>query len=145
MKKVFLIIVGILILIQFIRFEQNDSTEYLDDFVTTVNVPEDVLKILKKSCMDCHSNYTKYPWYNKIAPVSWYLSSHVNEGKEYLNFSKWSSYNKNQKGHILKGLEEELLSKRMPTLSYLLVHEEAKMTDEEYQAVLKWTKSLKVE
>jgi heme-binding protein len=66
-----------------------------------MEIPEDVKNILKNSCADCHSNYTKYPWDSGIAPVSWYLAQHVNMDKEHFNFSEWNVYNKNQKTHII--------------------------------------------
>lgn len=145
MKKVLLGIIVVFILIQMIRPNKNDSRNNINDISTVISVPEDVKLILKASCNDCHSNFTKYPWYNEIAPVSWYLARHVNKGKEHLNFSEWAVYNKNQKEHILKDLKEVLKSHKMPLSSYLLLHDEAKMTQEEYKIVLNWVKSINVD
>jgi len=142
MKKVVVGILVGLILIQFIRPEKNDSKIEKNDISTVMQVPEEVQKIIKNSCADCHSNYTKYPWYSEVAPVSWYLAQHVNEGKEHLNFSEWAAYNNDQKNHILKDLEEELEEHKMPLKSYLILHEEAKMTKNEYEIVLNWVKTI---
>jgi len=108
MKKVLIAVVVILVLIQFIRPEKNSSIENKNDISTVLQVPEDVKEIIKTSCADCHTNNTKFPWYSEIAPVSWYLAQHVNEGKEHLNFSEWAAYNKNQRNHVLKDIIEEL-------------------------------------
>jgi hypothetical protein len=86
----------VFILIQFIRPEKNNSKDETNDITTVMQVPESVKQIIKTSCADCHSNNTKYPWYSEIAPISWYLAQHVNEGKEHLNFSELAAYNKDQ-------------------------------------------------
>ncbi|MFK5959345.1 MAG: heme-binding domain-containing protein [Lutibacter sp.] len=142
MKKVLLGILVVIILIQFIRPEKNDSNDKTSDITTVMEVPDNVNQIIKTSCLDCHSNTTMYPWYSEIAPVSWYLAQHVNEGKEHLNFSEWAAYNKDQKNHILKDLKEELEDHEMPLKSYLILHKDAKMTKKQYETVLNWVKTI---
>jgi len=142
MKKVLLGILVVIILIQFIRPEKNDSAIATNDISNAVLIPEEVKEIIKTSCADCHSNKTIYPWYSEIAPVSWYLAQHVNEGKEHLNFSEWTAYNKNQKSHILKDLEEELEDHEMPLKSYLIIHKDAEMTQNQYETLLNWVKTI---
>ena len=143
MKKVMLGLLILLILIQFIRPEKNDSGDYTNDYTSVMQVPDNVKEIIKTSCADCHSNFTKYPWYSEIAPVSWYIAQHVNEGKEHLNFSEWMRYNKNQKDHIIQDLEEELEGFEMPLKSYLLIHKDAILTKDQYKILLAWVKTLK--
>lgn len=145
MKKILLGILIIIILIQLIRPEKNISSESINDISTVMDVPENVQEIIKTSCADCHSNTTKYPWYSEIAPVSWYLASHVNDGKKHLNFSEWASYNKNQKEHIIKDLKKELKSKEMPLNSYLWIHKEAVVSPEQYKILLDWVQTIKVD
>jgi len=142
MKKVVLGILGVLILIQFIRPEKNISSNELNSITTIMEVPNEVKQIIKTSCADCHSNATIYPWYSEIAPVSWYLAQHVNEGKEHLNFSEWTAYNKNQKSHIIKDLEEVLEDIEMPLKSYLILHKDAEMTQKQYETLLNWVKTI---
>lgn len=145
MKKILLGILVVLILIQFIRPEKNSSTIETNDIFMVIEVPKEVKEIIKTSCADCHSNTTKYPWYNNIAPVSWILAHHVNEGKEHLNFSEWMTYNNNQKKHIIKHLKEELKEKGMPLESYLWIHKDAKMTEVQYETMLNWVNSIPLE
>lgn len=145
MKKTLLGILIVIILIQFIRPEKNVSPEVVNDISTVMNVPENVQEIIKTSCADCHSNTTKYPWYSEIAPVSWYLASHVNDGKKHLNFSEWAAYNKNQKEHIIKDLKKELKSREMPLNSYLWIHKEAVVSPEQYKTLLDWVQTIKVD
>lgn len=143
MKKIVLIILAVFILIQFVRPEKNNSQNETNSIEIVMEVPTEVQQILKTSCNNCHSNNTAYPWYSEIAPVSWYLASHVNEGKEHLNFSEWALYNENQKNHIIEDLLEELEEKKMPLKSYLIVHENAKMTAEQYKILINWVKTIK--
>ncbi len=145
MKKRLIGIFLVLLLIQLIRPERNDSNNELNGISSAMHVPENVKQIIKTSCADCHSNNTKYPWYSEIAPISWYLAYHVNEGKEHLNFSEWMAYNKDQKNHILKDLDEELTAHEMPLKSYLIVHIDAVMTKNQYDILLNWVKTISSE
>lgn len=145
MKKILLGFLIVFILIQFIRPDKNISNENINDISTVMVIPEDVQEIIKTSCADCHSNTTKYPWYSEIAPISWYLASHVNDGKKHLNFSEWTTYNNNQKEHILKDLNKELKSKEMPLNSYLWIHKDAKLSAEQYTILLDWVKTIKID
>ena len=61
-----------------------------------------------------------------------------------MNFSEWTLYNKNQKEHILKDLEEVLQTKEMPLVTYLKMHEEAMLSEEEYEIFYNWVKTLEV-
>ena len=145
MKKVLFAILAVFILIQFIRPEKNDSKNETNAISTVMEIPVEVNKIIQTSCADCHSNSTKYPWYNEIAPASWYLAQHVKEGKEHLNFSEWTTYNKDQQEHLLKDLKEVLNEREMPLESYLLIHKDAKLTENQHQILYDWVKTIKVE
>jgi len=142
MKKIILGFLVVIILIQFIRPKKNTSNSEINSITTVMEVPNEVQQIIKTSCADCHSNKTNYPWYSEIAPISWYLAQHVNEGKEYLNFSEWTTYNKNQKSHIINDLEEVLIDAEMPLKSYLLIHTEAELTQNQYETLLNWVKTI---
>ena len=145
MKKLFLIVLAVFILIQFIKIEKNDSKNEMNAISTVMEVPVEVNKIIQTSCADCHSNSTSYPWYSEIAPASWYLAQHIKEGKEHLNFSEWTTYNKDQKEHIIKDLKEVLNEREMPLKSYLLIHKDAKLTENQYQILYDWANALKIE
>lgn len=145
MKKVLLGILVVFILIQFARPKKNDSRNNVNHISTIIEVPDEVNLILENSCNDCHSNFTNYPWYNEVAPISWFLAQHINDGKEHLNFSEWTVYNKNQKEHIIKDLKDVLKKHTMPLNSYLQKHDEAIMTNEQYETLLNWVKTINVE
>lgn len=97
-----------------------------------------VLDQLRKSCFDCHSNQVQFPWYSKLAPSSWLLADHINEGKSHLNFSEWDDYSNREKIGLLEEIKDEVGSGKMPLKSYLLIHRDAKLNAEEISALLRW-------
>src|ERR1700750_880468 len=85
-------------LIQFIPIDRvNKPVDKAANFVEAKKTPEKIRDLIKGACYDCHSNETVYPKYAYLAPISWSVKSHVNEGREHLNFSIWGSYNKELK------------------------------------------------
>jgi len=135
MKKLALIILLILIGIQFVPYDvPADVPSKAED---AIEVPENIQAILKRSCFDCHSNHTTYPWYSNIAPVSWFTKGHVKEGREKMNFSTWAMYDNEKK---LKYLEKipKAIKKKMPLSSYLIVHKDAVLSDEDKTALEEW-------
>ncbi len=145
MKKKIVIIIGILILIQFIRPSKNNGDMESQTISKEVVVPSEVQKILEVSCYDCHSNKTVYPWYSEIAPISWYIAHHVNEGKEHFNISEWTSYNKYQKKNIIYSLEKTIERGKMPLKSYLIKHPEATLSEYQKELLINWIRTLKSE
>ena len=89
-KKVLIFLLVVFIIIQFFRPEKNQNDQILaSDITHVVTVPDSVMGILKVACYDCHSNNTRYPWYNNIQPVAWWMKDHIDEGKRELNFSEF--------------------------------------------------------
>ncbi|CAN5703084.1 heme-binding domain-containing protein [soil metagenome] len=103
-------------------------------------MPENVKAILVRSCSDCHSNETVYPWYSYIVPSSWFLADHIEYGRSEMNFSKWNTYETKRKDHKLEELCEMVESREMPLPSYLWIHRDAKLSDEEIKTLCEWTK-----
>lgn len=83
--------------------------------------------LAQRSCFDCHSNETVYPWYSKVAPVSWLLARHIAEGREVMNLSEFDPQDFPDADEIA----EVVLSGEMPMPQYLLQHPEARLTDAE--------------
>ena len=139
MKKVLIAIVALFVLIQFIRPEKNTGTaDGYNDIAHTVAVAPEIKNILEKSCNDCHSNHTEYPWYYNIQPVAWWLANHVNEGKHHLNFSEFNTYKTKRKVKKLKELKDEVEEGGMPMDSYLWIHGNAKLSEAEKNNLIKW-------
>jgi len=102
-------------------------------------VTENELTQLRTSCFDCHSNQTSFPWYSKLAPTSWWLAGHINDGKSHLNFSEWDDYSRREKIGLLEDIKEEVDAGEMPLKSYLIVHRDARLNADEVSALVKWT------
>lgn len=141
-KIVLLAVIGMVILIQFFQPERNRGIKDTEDdlFVGTM-APDSLVSLLKTSCYDCHSNHTDYPWYGNVSPVSWMLNRHVQKGREELNFSSFGKLEKNQQIGALSDICDVVESGRMPLKSYLLIHRDARLTQQEIEAICTWTES----
>ncbi|HWY38718.1 MAG TPA: heme-binding domain-containing protein [Bacteroidia bacterium] len=138
-KKLLYILVVLLLGIQLIRPEKNEGEVYgKDDISHAVNVPAEVKNILERSCNDCHSDRTNYPWYINIQPVGWWLNHHVEEGKNELNFSTFNTYKLRRKLHKLEDIAEQVKEGEMPMGSYTRMHKNAELNDAEKQVIINW-------
>lgn len=86
---------------------------------------------LQRACANCHSNDTTWPWYGRIAPMSWLLRKDVSDGRRFLNFSRWPEYGTAGQGQLLALAAEDVVSGTMPPRRYLWLHPEARLTDGE--------------
>lgn len=144
-KKILFLLLIILVIAQIFGPEKNQGEiASLDAFISETHPSEDVKMILKETCFDCHSDVTRYPWYNTITPVNYWLNGHVEHGKEELNFSKWSSYSLKRKDHKLEEVIEKVEKKEMPLPSYTWTHNEAKLTDAQINAVVDWAEKVRL-
>lgn len=113
------------------------------DFMAVTQTNPEVATILKNACYDCHSNQPTYPWYTSVAPVSWWIKNHINEGSKHLNFSIWQTYTVKRKDHKLEECVEMIEEGEMPMNSYTWMHPEAKLTDAQKQLLIDWFKAEK--
>lgn len=142
-KKILIVLLVVLVVIQFIRPEKNSTTAVSENDITAYyTVPENVQSILKKACYDCHSNNTEYPWYANIQPLGWWLQDHINEGKEELNFSEFGTYSAKKAAHKMEEVGEMVEEGEMPLESYTLIHKDAVLTHEEAETLIKWSKQI---
>ena len=138
-KKILIGVVIVLVGIQFIRIDKtNPPVDASKDFMTITDPPEEVEKLIRTSCYDCHSNESTYPWYSNIAPVSWWVKDHINEAREELNFSEWGTYEWKRTDHKLEECAEEVDEGEMPLKSYLIAHSEARLSDEDRAKLVDW-------
>ena len=140
-KRIALALLVILVAIQFYRPEKNIAEKGHDMvFIAETKPQPELVTLLKQACYDCHSNNTVYPWYNNIAPVSYWLADHVTDGKKHLNFSDWESYSIKKKDHKLEEVVEMVEDVEMPLNEYTWTHEEARLTEEQREAIIAWAK-----
>lgn len=139
-KKIAIVIIAGLLIIQFFRPARNRSNKILEtDITKTYVIPATVEQVLKTSCYDCHSNNTNYPWYANIQPFGWLLANHIREGKAELNFSEFGSYTSRRQKSKLKGIENSIKDGSMPLGSYTLMHRDAFLSKEEKALLLDWS------
>jgi hypothetical protein len=143
-KKISLILAITLLFIQSFRIDK--STKPIDaskDLISLASPGNEVTQLLKTACYDCHSNQPTFPWYTNIAPVSWWIKHHIDEGSHHLNFSEWGTYELKRKNHKLDECVEMLEKSEMPMSSYTWMHSEAKLTDAQRLMLVEWFKGLK--
>ena len=128
-KKIIYWTLIVIAVIQFIPVDRtNKPVKKSENFVDVLQTPGNVQKILKNACYDCHSNETKYPDYAYVAPISWSIKDHVNEGREHLNFSEWTKFNPDLKKDALERAIETVQNGKMPLPGYIVYHPEANLT-----------------
>lgn len=134
MKKLIIGLALLAILIQFIPYgKEHTNPKVLGE--PKWDSPQ-TRETFMKACGDCHSNETKYPWYSKVAPISWFLAHHIEEGREHFNVSMWGHQKKNEGDEAVEEVEEG----EMPLKSYLLGHPEARLSDDEMKTFIEGLK-----
>jgi len=142
-KNGLIFIILLFLLIQSIQIDKtNEPINPSVEFISMTSANNETKNILKSACYDCHSNESHYPWYTNIAPVSWWIKHHINEGREHLNFSNWGAYSEKQKHHKLEECVEMIEEGEMPMTSYTWMHQEAKLTDDQKMLLINFFKGL---
>ena len=103
-----------------------------------VTAPHPVADILRNACYNCHSRETSWPWYSKVAPVSWFVAGHVKDGRHALDFSDWPVLDFDAQDDLLRHIARQVSDGKMPPTSYKIAHPVARLTDEERDAVVRW-------
>ncbi len=141
-KKISIAVLIILVVIQFIPYEKNLSNDMEFDVSKSYNVPDNVQTLLKGACNNCHTNQSTYPWYSNIEPVGYWLNHHITDGKKELNFSTFIKQPIAVQNHKFEEVVEMVEEKKMPlpSYTYLGLHPEAKLTDEDRKVIVDWAK-----
>ncbi|KAB2878720.1 cytochrome C [bacterium] len=139
MRRVFIVLLILITAIQFLRPERSNIPEDpAKNIQSYVKVPDEITKILIRSCYDCHSNTTRWPWYSEIAPFSWVIADDVKLGRRHLNFSEWGTYSQKRMGKKLYQIAEVAGDSSMPLTSYRLTHPDAKLSSMELKMLGTW-------
>ncbi len=143
-KNILIAVLFLLIIMQVFRIDK--ATKPVDaskDFIALTSANAEVANTLKIACYDCHSNQPVYPWYTNIAPVSWWIKHHIDEGSHHLNFSEWGTYTEKRKDHKLEECIEMVEEGEMPMASYTWMHGNAKLTDAQKLQLVEFFKAVK--
>src|SRR5262245_24038586 len=102
LKKAALVLVVTFAAAQLVRPERaNPKTDVSRTIQAHVGTASGLGAVLERSCRDCHSNGTVWPWYSQIAPVSWLMAYGVSKGRKAVNFSEWAAYEPDQQRVLL--------------------------------------------
>jgi len=126
------------LLLQFVQIKVPPPPKATPD--DEIKAPKEIMALLKRSCYDCHSNHTKWPWYSKVSPISLQVNSNVKNGRNALNFSIWNKYDEAKKQKLYQKIVDALRIK-MPPAEYMLIHKEARLTPQERKMLQDWAKS----
>lgn len=142
LKRVMLPFFAVLLLIQIFQpARTNPPVDAKREIHANLAVDPPVAGVLARSCNDCHSNRTVWPWYSRVAPASWLVISDVNRGRSAINFSEWSTYGAKEQREHLQEICKEVTEGEMPGVSYTLMHRDAKLSRADVAAVCSWTQT----
>ena len=133
LTPIFLVLV--FIGIQFVRTPGLSKTSTTGPRTAEMINPQ-VGKIMERSCQDCHSKRTAWPWYSHVAPVSWLIIRHVNEGREILDFSDWATQPPSEGERML--ICDAVSDGRMPLHDYTAIHRNARLSKEDVELICGW-------
>jgi hypothetical protein len=97
--------------------------------------------LIERACQNCHSERTEWPAYSYLPFVSWAIEKDVAEAREHLNFSQWDRYSTDDKKDLLAQIGVMVRNRKMPLPRYLMLHPEARLSDQEIQAIYEWSKN----
>ncbi len=147
-KKIFkilvIVVVAAFVVLQFFQIDKtNPPVVQAETLEASTTVPSNIVIIIGKSCGDCHTNQTVYPWYSNVQPTAWFLKNHIDDGRRKLNFSIWNTYTSAKKSKKLDEICEQIESKEMPIPSYLWIHRDSILSDSDGKALCEWAKQEK--
>lgn len=142
LRWLFLIGLSLFAIAQFIRpARTNPTTDQQQALESRLQVDPKVEAILERSCADCHSNHTRWPWYSNVAPVSWFVIGHVNDGRRDLNLSEWGKYDQRRQSQRLDQMCGLAKAGVMPLSSYTPLHPGSKLTEADVKILCDWAQA----
>jgi cytochrome c551/c552 len=134
--KILLGLVAVLVVMQLVPLDRTNPP-----VTGEIQAPAEVKAVLKRSCWDCHSNESVWPWYSRVAPVSFLVFRDVKDGRKHLNFSEWTTYQPERQAKKLKEIAEEVGDGEMPMAIYVPLHPEAKLSPADTKLLVDWAKA----
>lgn len=140
LKWIVIVLVCALVVAQFWRpARTNPPVDQSQTIQAHLQVTPQVAGIFDRSCQDCHSNTTRWPWYTNVAPVSWFIADHVNEGRKEMNLSEWGRNDRDRQRKLLREMCELVEDGAMPLGTYTPLHPGSKLSPEDVKAFCGWT------
>lgn len=112
-----------------------------DRILNTAQIDPPVLAVMQRSCQNCHSEKTEWPWYSHAAPISWLVERDVQGGRSQWNMSKWDQYSIEDREQILSKIGPMVRNRKMPLPQYLFLHPQAKLSNADVDLIYQWSRS----
>ena len=132
-KKILLSLLALLVVIQFKTIERTNPPVEAE-----LTASPAVMELLRRSCYDCHSNESVWPWYSFVAPASWLVEHDVEEAREHMNFSEWQTWSVEKQDHKREECWEEVEEGEMPLWFYTPLHWEASLSEDDLAVLKAW-------
>ena len=132
-RRILVIGLGLLLAIQLVPVPRTNPAPDGE-----VPAPPEVRAILQRSCYDCHSRLSRWPWYAYVAPASWLLAWDVNDARKHLDFTGWNGYDAKERRDKLEEAWEEIHEGNMPLWFYLPLHPEARLSQADKDRLREW-------
>ena len=123
------------------QVKSSDPASGQSAILATADVPPEVRSILERSCLNCHSQKTAWPWYSYAPPMSWLIEKDVHQARSRMNFSKWDQYSLDERQQLLAEIAAMVTSKKMPLPRYTMLHPEARLSPADVQALYQWART----
>ena len=135
-----IILVGLLLIAQFVRpARTNPPVDESQTIQAKTQITPDVTAIFDRSCRDCHSNKTVWPWYTNVAPLSWFIANHVHDGRHSMNLSEWGRLDRDKQDRKLRQICDEIQDGVMPLSTYTPLHPGSKLSEQDKKTLCEWT------
>ncbi len=138
-KKILIVLLIALVIIQLFHPKRNKSEGDQPNYIgNSFSVPDDIKSILARSCNDCHSNNSNYPWYANVQPVAWWLNHHIKKGKSEINFDEFTNKSLRFQYHKFEEITEQVKEGKMPIKSYTWTHNDAVLSEADKNKLMAW-------
>ena len=135
LKQAAVLFVVVLFAAQLIRPERaNPAIDSSRTIQAHLGASSPLAAVLDRSCRDCHSNGTVWPWYTQVAPLSWLMASGVSEGRKAVNFSEWAAYSPGQQEKLLSASCKDARAGKMPG-PYALLRPETRLSSQDIETI----------
>jgi cytochrome c len=106
-------------------------------------IDPETLGLFQRACQNCHSFNTDLPFYGRVAPMSWLMARDVRQARFHMNLSRWQEYSAEDRIMLLSELGSAVKTREMPVQRYLLLHREARLSDQEREQIYQWARAEK--
>jgi hypothetical protein len=105
------------------------------------DIPSPVADVFFRACVNCHSEKTQWPWYSRVAPISWFVEGDVKRAREHLNLSRWDGLQQTDQRKLLTAIATVIENREMPPHKYVVFHPESRLSGDDSIQVIEWTRA----